>query len=262
MAQPGRKTAAFEYHSPEGGRDELASVVRVLYLNNIGTLAGMQELQQVMRSNADIQRVFFITTQKALVIRAEPPRVAMAEWLVQELDRPAQPGRKTAAFECHSPDGRDALASAVRVLYLNNIGTPPGMQELQVLVRSGAEIPRVFGITAQKALVIRAERVAMAEWFVEQVDRPAEPGRKPASYQYHPPGSGSSGLETAARVYYPAHITAPPAALALEREIRTTAGIPRVFYCSESGTLAFRGTPEAVARAEKLIADEDRPGAQ
>lgn len=161
-AQPA--TASDEYHPP-AGHDAPNTAVRVFYLTNPRMPVDLQEIMVVLRTCADVNRVLPFSAAKALVVRGAPERVAMAEWLVQELDQPAQSGRKTAAFEYHSPEGgRDALASAVRVLYLNNIGTPAGLQEFQVVVRSGADIQRVFAIAAPKAMVIRAEpqRVAMA----------------------------------------------------------------------------------------------------
>jgi len=263
-ARPGRKTARFEYHSPEGGPDALMSAVRVLYLARIGAPPDLQELQQVLRIGADIPRVSEITAQKALVIRAQPEQVALGEWFAEQLDRLAEPGRKTASYEYHSPEGgRDALASAARIFYLTHIGTSAGRQELQQVLRTGADIDRVLLVTAPKALAIRAapERAALAEWLVEQLDQPLEPGRKMASYEYHPPDSGLSALDTATRVYYPAHVTVPEAQ-ALAAKIRAIAGIPRTFYGSALGAMVLRGTPEEVSLAEKLIEDAEKAGAQ
>lgn len=227
-AQPG--TAAYDFH-PAAGDDAANTAVRVFYLANAASPAEVQEFMTALRAGADLARVVPFFSDKAIVVRGAPEQVEMAEWMLPQLDRPSKSERKTAAFEYHSPEGgHAALASAVRILYLNDTSTSPGVQELMMLLRSGAEVQRAFSFTRQQALLIRAEpeRVALAEWFTEQVDLPAEPGRKPASFEFHSPDSGPAALETAARVYFPAHIP-PEAARKLVMALRTTAGLQRVF---------------------------------
>jgi hypothetical protein len=169
-----QKPDAFEFHPP-AGRDDGDNAVRVLYVTHTEPV-DLEELLTVMRFGADIERAMAFTAGHAVVVRATPQQVAMAEWVVQQLEQPAEADRKTVAFEYHSPDsGRDALASAVRIVYLTNTNTPQAIRALVHLVRTGTAVPRIFPITSQKALVIRAEprRMVAAENLIAATDKPA-----------------------------------------------------------------------------------------
>jgi len=64
-----------------------ATAVRMFRLSHSTTPQAMQELVNAVRSIADVQRVMIDNAIATVTLRGTPAQVAMATWLVQELDR-------------------------------------------------------------------------------------------------------------------------------------------------------------------------------
>ncbi len=69
-------------------RDHDEMIMKVFYLNNIGTAQELQEIVTALRTVTDIQKLFTYTAQSAIIVRAEADRVALAEKLIADLDKP------------------------------------------------------------------------------------------------------------------------------------------------------------------------------
>src|SRR4029077_2157704 len=69
-------------------RDYEDQVMKVIYLKNITTAQELQELATDVRTICDIRKLFTWTGQMAVLIRAEADRVALAEKLIADLDKP------------------------------------------------------------------------------------------------------------------------------------------------------------------------------
>jgi general secretion pathway protein D len=69
-------------------RDYEEQVTKVFYLQNVATPAELQEIVNVIRTAADINRVFPYNSQFALVVRGEADRVELASKLIHDLDKP------------------------------------------------------------------------------------------------------------------------------------------------------------------------------
>ncbi len=69
-------------------RDYEEQVTKVFYLQNVSTPAELQEIVNVVRTAADINRVFPYNAQFALVVRGEADRVELATKLIHDLDKP------------------------------------------------------------------------------------------------------------------------------------------------------------------------------
>ena len=69
-------------------RDYEEQVTKVFYLQNVSTPAELQEIVNVVRTAADINRVFPYNAQFALVVRGEADRVELAGKLIHDLDKP------------------------------------------------------------------------------------------------------------------------------------------------------------------------------
>jgi general secretion pathway protein D len=69
-------------------RDYEDYVTRVFYLGNVNTTQEMQEIITTIRSIADLPRVFPFSTHNAIVVRGEADRVALAEKIIGDLDKP------------------------------------------------------------------------------------------------------------------------------------------------------------------------------
>ena len=63
-------------------------VVRVFYLNNILTAQEIQEIVTAVRTVAEIQKIFTYQAQNAIIVRAEADKVALAEKIIADLDKP------------------------------------------------------------------------------------------------------------------------------------------------------------------------------
>jgi general secretion pathway protein D len=63
-------------------------VVKVFYLSNVMTAQEMQEIVTTLRTVAEIQKIFTYQAQNALIVRAEADKVALAEKIVADLDKP------------------------------------------------------------------------------------------------------------------------------------------------------------------------------
>src|SRR5882672_4181536 len=69
-------------------RDYEEMVVKVFYLKNVSTAQELQEIATDVRSICDIRRLFTYNGQMALIVRAEADRVALAEKVIADLDKP------------------------------------------------------------------------------------------------------------------------------------------------------------------------------
>jgi general secretion pathway protein D len=63
-------------------------VVKVFYLNNTLTAQELQEIVTAIRTVAEIQKIFVYNAQNAILVRAEAEKVALAEKLIADLDKP------------------------------------------------------------------------------------------------------------------------------------------------------------------------------
>ena len=63
-------------------------VVKVFYLNNVLTTQELQEIVAAVRSVTDLQKAFQYGAQNAIVVRGEADKVALAEKIIADLDKP------------------------------------------------------------------------------------------------------------------------------------------------------------------------------
>src|SRR5262249_11756569 len=69
-------------------RDYEEQVTKVFYLSNVNTPQELQEIVTAVRSVADIQRLFVYNAQNAIIARGEADRIALAEKIISDLDKP------------------------------------------------------------------------------------------------------------------------------------------------------------------------------
>ena len=74
--------------SPTKRRDYEEQVMKVFYLSNVTTPQELQEIVTAVRSVADIQRLFVYNAQNAIIARGESDRIALAEKIIHDLDKP------------------------------------------------------------------------------------------------------------------------------------------------------------------------------
>ena len=216
--------------------------VRVFYLPHTATVQDFQEVAVLVRTIADIRRVFTYNAPRVVVVRGTAEQIALAEWLFKEMD---QPRPDSARREFHLTGGGD---DTVRVLfYTPHSATVQDFQEVAVLVRTIADIRRVFTYNAPRALVARGttEQIALAQWLLNEFNQQT---LTPATYQYL-----AGGVENVVRLTYLPRTESVQEFQKSATEIRTKTNIRRVFTYNAPRALALRGTVDQIAMADRLV---------
>jgi hypothetical protein len=227
-------------------------VVRLFFMPNAGTVQSFQEVATTIRTITEIRRVFTYSTPRVLAVRGTADQVAATEFLVRELDQPAD-AKRTDSRQYQMIDTRNMGFTAVRVFYVPYASTVQQFQELATLVRTIGEIRQVFTYNAPRALTVRGtpDQVALADWLIHELAKPAETA---ASQKYTYPDVYHDG-ENIVRVFYVRDAPTIAALQQLATQIRTTAKIRRVFTYNESNAIALRGTEAQLALAEQMLQD-------
>lgn len=234
------------------------AVDRVFHFANADTAQDCQQIAMVVRSMTDIRDESIDAAQKALAVRGTAGQIAMAEWLVNELDNAAS--RKAAQGAAHeyrvSPNADDVM----RVFYLAHAQTVQELQEVATNLRSMTEVRRLFTYNAAKAIALRgtAGQAAMAEWLVAALDKP-----RPAAGQERQASATdefrvSAGGDDLARVFYLAHAETTQDLQEVAVLLRSLGDIPRVFVSNAPKAIVMRGTPVQVAMADWLVKELDQ----
>jgi hypothetical protein len=236
--------------APQGGD-------RTFHFANTDSVQGMQEIATVIRSVADIRNLTVDTTQRTLVLQSTASQAALADWLFNDLDKPANlPPQTTpdpAMHEYRMPGSNDDV---VRVFYPKHAATIQELQEVAVLVRSIADIRRLFTYNEPRAVVMRgtADQAAAAEWLVNTLDTARQ---KPISskLEYRMPG----GNDDVVRVFLLTHADTVQQFQEIATDIRSIGDIRRLFTYNTARAVAMRGTADQAGLAEWLIGELDKP---
>jgi len=159
-----------------------------------------------------------------------------------------------------------AEESVDRVFHFAHVETPQGLQEIVTVLRTVAEIQRIFLCNAPRSVALRgtADQMAVAEWLFNALDKPASGqslarlGQDSGMHEYRVLGNSDDVV----RVFYLTHTDTVQGLQEIATTIRTIADIQRIFVCNASRALALRGTVDQVARSTRLIEEMDKPGAQ
>lgn len=162
-AQPGG-AAGHEYRLAEGAWDARSGlVVRVAALTHLDTPEAIQEVINVTRSVADIQRLFPIMSRRFLIMRGSDEQMALVSWLLKEFDGPG--GQGTKEFKVGGTGNQNQM---VQVAYVS-AGTREGLQETVNAIRTETKMSRVFPFQPQGAVAMRgtADQLAQAQQVIQ-----------------------------------------------------------------------------------------------
>jgi hypothetical protein len=160
-AQPAG-TAPSDYRLPEADWTARSGlVVRVAPLTHLDTPQAVQEVTNVTRSMADIQRCFPVYSRRLLVMRGDDDQMALVDWLLKQLDGPA--GQGTKEFKMGGAGGQ-----MVQVAFVN-AATPQSLQETVNTIRTDTKMQRVYPFQTQKAVAMRgtADQLAQAQQVIQ-----------------------------------------------------------------------------------------------
>ena len=153
--------AARDYRLPdENGNARTGLVVRVATLTHIDTPQALQEVTNVTRSMADMQRCYPVQSRQVLVMRGDDDQMALADWLLKQLDGPT--GEGTKEFKM------GAGGQIVQVAFVN-ASTPQSLQETVSAIRTETKMQRVYPFQPQKAVAMRgtADQLAQAQQVIQ-----------------------------------------------------------------------------------------------
>jgi len=223
---------------------------RVFQLTQDENKQELEEIATVLRGTGDIQQVSLDDIKRTLTVEGTAGQIAMADWLVRQMDLPAN-GEFSGLHQYRPPAGSDDV---VRMFYLTHTSTAQQVQEIVTTVRSVADIRRVFVYNALNAVAVRGTgpQISLAAWLVDQLNQPASVAA-PAPHEYKLPG------DDMVRVF---ELTSPQTPQQLQEIVtllRAVGDIPRLFLYNARRAVALRGTAEQVALAAWLVSELDKP---
>ncbi|MGB7760695.1 MAG: hypothetical protein WBL61_12755 [Bryobacteraceae bacterium] len=252
-APSSHQPAVYEYRA--GTPD---SAVRVFRLATVETPQGLNEVTAAIRAIADLSRVRPYAAQRALVARGTPGQVALAEWLLDQLDQPASPVHESAAYDYQEAK----LDPAVRVIRLAHIETRQDLQEIANAMRMIADVRKIPADVVQGALVMRgtADQMALAEWLVDELDQPAGGkssaalSQDPAADEFQVPGS-----DQIVHVFHFADSTTAQQFVEIAAQARLALKIETIHIYFSQRALLLRGTLDQIAATQQLIQETAKP---
>ena len=227
-----------EYPLAAGG-----DVLRVFYLTHTSTPMEVQEIATTIRSLADIRRLGIYNERKALAVRGTPQQVALAAWLVDQLNQPA-------GTPAPGPDKfKYSETEVARVFELAHPETPQQLQKIVTLIRSVADMQREFMYLPRNAIAMRGpvDRVDLAAWLVHELDQPADAPAE--SREYRLPNDPQNTV----RVFYLGNSLTDMQRRTVLTRVRATAHTNRMFLYSARDALVVRGAPEQIVQAQKVV---------
>jgi len=228
---------------------------RTYTIANASAAQARSELALVVKAGLEIAVAQSGTDQRILTISGSEEELAAAEWLLRELDKPApeagEARRASAAFTMNGvSDG------TITVFYLKGGRSTQQLQESATIIRSIADIRRVFTYNQTHAIAVRGTpgQIAAAEWIWRTLDD--EP--KAGAVEF----SASLGSDNLLRAY---HMPAEWSVQDLQEAavvLRTTAELRRLFTYNRTRTIVTRGADSAIAATNWLASEIQRPASQ
>lgn len=229
--------------------------VRVFFLPHTATIQEFQEVATAVRTIAEIRRVFTFNTPRALAVRGTADQIAAADWMIRELDQPAGAKRTDSPVHEIVDDAPKYKATKIRVFYLPFASTVQQFQEAATMIRTIAEIRRVFTYNTPKAMIVRgdADQMALTDWMLHELAKPVT-AENAASATYSYPDIYHDG-ESMVRLFYVMDTPTVKSFQEIATQIRTTTKMRRVFTYDETRVVAVRGTAAQLALAEQMLHD-------
>jgi hypothetical protein len=236
------------------------NVDRVFHFTYTDTAQDLQETATVIRAIAEMQQVSVDTVQKTMTARGTTGQIALVDWLVSQLDKPANPpplGQQSSATHQGPSGSGDDL---VQVFYIAHADTVQKFQEMVTSVRSIVDMRWTFTYTALRAVAVRgtAGQLALAEWLYSALDKPAG-GQALALQNSAPYNWPAGGSDNVVRVFYLPHTRTVQNLQEIATSVRSIGDMRRLFTYNALSAVAVRGTAAQIGLAEWLLGELDNP---
>lgn len=195
--------------------------------------------------------------QSTIAITGTPAQLALAEWLSKAIDRPADWRPSGSAYgdptarEFKLPNGPEELA---HVFYLRNTATPRALQEILTVVRTVADVQKLFYRSEPGMIAYRTDSAYanLVEWPLPKLDSP--PGDSShESDTFKLPAPARDGTDDVVQVFY----VRPPLTVdqfnGLMNALRSTLFIQKTFGTLSPPVLVVRGSPAQLSQSAQLI---------
>ena len=157
------------YHFDEPGDDPAVLVFR---LANVETGQDLQEITNAMRVIADVHKVVPYAVQGAVIMRGTADQMAMAEWLVGELDQPA--GGNSALSQAGHEFQVTGTDQIVHVFHFADSTTAQQFVDIAAQARRAQKLEQVYICYSQRALSVRGtlDQIALTEQLIQEMMKP------------------------------------------------------------------------------------------
>lgn len=222
---------------------------RTFRFTHVTDVREIQELATLVRAISELPKISTNTEQPGMMAGGSAQQMALAEWLVNEMD--SAPNQSPVTREYRMPGVADDI---VRVFYLSELKTVQQLQEAATLIRAITETRRLFTYNASKAVVIRgtAEQIKATEWMLPEFTRggPDTEGREHRM---------SGDPEGVVRVFHLKPTLSVQELQEVATLVRAISEIRRLFTYNATQTIVMRGTQEQMQLAQWLISELDKP---
>ncbi len=155
LGTPADPSPASPEYRVAGGNDDVARVLRAPHTK---TVRDFMELVTAVRSVADLRRTFTYSRPREIALRGAADRVALAAWLVNELDGSGAHGAVSEEYQIADARGE----GIVQVFYLPAATTVDDFQRTAAFVRITADIRLAFTYSPARALALRGSATQIA----------------------------------------------------------------------------------------------------
>jgi hypothetical protein len=231
--------AVHEYRSPSG------DIGRVNFISNVRKPQELQELLTVLRTVADVQKIFTFSSNHAIVLVGPDWQVAFAEWIIDQIQQ--KPDSAPHEFTVGGPDYR-GLGHGARLNFLANVTGQRQSMELLTVLRTVGDIMKIFSYSTSHAFVFRAgdSDLERAEWLIRQLDVPAGQATGPTSFTA-PAGDDVTRI-------FRLRNAAPEEIHAAVTGLRSELNINKIFPVIDPATIIVRGTTAQIAATSTWMA--------
>jgi hypothetical protein len=210
-------------------------IVEVFELKNSPSIYDLQEILTGLRTVAQIAKIYQVAAPRLMIMRADANHIAVADFLIPQLDQPAAMRTAPSIQSLQTPDGS---GDTVIVYGLANTKTNLELQEILTNLRTVLNIQCLYQRTGPKLLSFRgnAVQVQTAEWLIPQLDKQTATG------------SGSemrvpNGKDDVLHVFYLAEGANTGDALKSVRQMK----VPMVYVSTRLPALTVRATADQIA---------------
>lgn len=218
--------------------------------------SSMREIAAIVRTIAEPQQATLDPAARTISVNGPGNLLPLADWLLNELDKPASPQSLDASASKLEYRLKDEPENLVRIFHLAYAESPQVLNELAALLRTATWARRLVVSNGRKAIVIRgtAEQIDDAAWLIERLDQPGNSPRKSLIYE-----SSSPDTEKFLGLFYLNATVTPQALNEAAAVLRTTTEMRRLMTFNRLQVIVARGGADEMALATWLIDQFQRP---